>query len=85
MKSRVVTIVLCGLLLFLGGCSKLNKENYDKLKIGMSYDEVIAIMGNADSCDAVMGAKNCIWGTSTKNITVKFMADNVVFFNSTGL
>jgi hypothetical protein len=85
MKRKVITFVLCGLLLFVGGCSKLSKENYDKLKIGMSYNEVVAIMGNADTCDAAMGAKNCIWGTSTKNITVKFMADNVVFFDCKGL
>ncbi|MGL5538127.1 MAG: lipoprotein, partial [Aeromonas veronii] len=33
-------IVIGGLIaLLLTGCSKLNRENYDQLKMGMSYAE----------------------------------------------
>lgn len=44
-KRGILLIVLATLLI---GCSKLNKENYDKLKVGMGYEEVVAILGKPD-------------------------------------
>ena len=63
--------------LALVGCSKMNQENYNKIKIEMDYQQVIEIIGNPDKCDAAIGTKSCIWGTEKKNITIKFIADKV--------
>jgi hypothetical protein len=53
--------------------------------MGMSYEDVVKILGNANTCDATMGAKSCMWGSEQKNISIKFIADKVVFFTSKGL
>ncbi len=75
--------MLCAALVM--GCSKVTRENYDKIEMGMEYTQVIALIGEPDSCDAALGTKNCIWGNDAKNITVKFVGDNVVLPSMTGL
>ena len=64
------------------GCSRLNKQNYDRIKVGMDYSEVTAILGADPRCDAIAGAKECTWGDAEKNIKVKFIADKVVLKSS---
>ncbi len=82
---NVPALVLVMLLLVGAGCGRLNKENYDKLKMGMTYEEVIAVLGSPAACDATMGAKSCTWGTEQKNIKINFVADRVVIFTCKGL
>ena len=67
------------------GCSNVNKENYDKLKMGMTYTEVTDILGTPDNCSETMGAKNCLWGDDEVNIKVKFVVDKVVWMSNAGL
>ena len=67
------------------GCSKLTTENYDQLKIGMPYAEVIAILGKADECEGALGIKNCMWGNEKKYIHVSFAGDTVLMFSGKGL
>ncbi|MCG8312197.1 MAG: hypothetical protein MI976_03190 [Pseudomonadales bacterium] len=74
-----------GSLLLLAGCSKLNKENYDKLKTGMEKSELEAIIGSADTCEEALAAESCVWGDDSKNIKVKFVAGKAVFFSNKGL
>ena len=69
----------------LVSCSKLTKENYDKVKLGMDYNEVVEIIGDPEKCDSLLNAKNCIWGDESKSIEIKFVADKVVFTSSKGL
>ncbi len=69
----------------LGGCSKVNHENFDKIKVGMEYAQIEKIIGKPDKCDAVLGMKNCVWGNEGKNITIKFVAEKVVFPTMKGL
>ena len=66
-------------------CSKLTRENYDKVKVGMDYSEVINIIGDPEKCDSLLNAKNCLWGDESKSIEIKFVADKVVFTSSNGL
>lgn len=86
MKNINKTFVI-GLLfsITLFGCSKLNRENYDNIKVGMDYQEVISIIGEPDKCDSALVAKNCIWGNESKNITIKFISDKVVLPSMKGL
>ena len=79
-------ILLGGLIaLLLTGCSKLNRENYDKLKMGITYAEASAILGKAERCDDALGTTSCVWGGDGKNIKIRFSADKATFFSSEGI
>jgi hypothetical protein len=81
------TVVLCVFILglVLAGCSKITQANYDKIEMGMTYQEVVDIIGAPDEMQDVMGAKNCVWGKDSKVINIKFIGDKVVFHSAKGL
>lgn len=81
--TAVSCILILGLL--LGGCSKITQANYDKIETGMTYQEVVDILGAPDEMQDVMGAKNCVWGKEPNVINVKFIGDKVVFHSAKGL
>ena len=86
--KRIHFFVLLAVLTCMGlisGCSKLTMENYNLLKAGMDYQEVIEILGEADVCSAVVGMKNCKWRDDDRYITIKFVGDKVVLFSGHGL
>ena len=84
---KLAVLVICIFsILALTGCSKVNKENYDKIKIGMSYEDAVKVLGKPDTCEEpVLKTKNCIWGSSDKQIKIKFVADNVAWRSSKGI
>lgn len=85
--KHIKTLLFMGLFLSITllGCSKLNRENYDRIKVGMDYQEIISIIGEPDTCDTVLAAKNCIWGDENKNITIKFIGDKVIIPSMKGI
>ena len=83
-KGCLVALMVASWI-FAMGCSKLTAENYNKLEMGMNYDEVVAILGTADSCDGAMSAKSCLWGNDTRHIKIKFIGEKVVLFSGKGL
>ncbi len=80
----VLTFIIFSSLAMLG-CSNMTQENYNKLSVGMDYEEVVEILGKPDECKSVLNARHCIWGDSAKSITVQLVADKVVFLFSKGL
>jgi hypothetical protein len=74
---KLLIILLFCTLAFLG-CSKITRENFDKVEMGMDYKKVIEIIGEPDTCDGALGAKKCVWGNETKNITISFMGEKVI-------
>lgn len=76
-KSRniLLTLIFCMTLI---ACSKLNNENYSKIKIGMPFNEVTALLGSPTHCDDVMGVKSCRWGDDKRNVTINFVGDQVI-------
>ena len=62
----------------MAGCSKLTMDNYTKVKTGLEYSQVVAIIGKPDSCSEALFVKSCIWGNEQKNITVNFVSDKVM-------
>ena len=82
-KGFLIFLIFCTIL--ITGCSKVTLENYEKLKVGMSYEEVVGIIGAADECSEKMGTKSCTWGSGEKYIKVKFVADNAVYFSKKGI
>ena len=79
----LILVIFCSIV-FLG-CSKINRENFDKIKMAMGYEDVVGIIGEPDTCDGALGAKKCVWGNETKNITISFMAEKVIFPAMKGL
>ncbi len=81
-RTGIVILLLVGVL---AGCSKLTQENYDRLQAGMSYLDVVAILGPPDDCVQTLGVKSCTWGDEQKNIKATFMADAAIVFSATGI
>ena len=80
------SLLAISLVVLLSACSKVNKENYDKLELGMSKEEVQAVIGGSDNCDETMGTLSCVWGDKDgKHIKVLFVADAAVNFSNSGL
>ncbi len=78
-------LIFMALFLIVLGCSKLTPETYDQLRVGMTYDEVVKILGRPDACEGALGFKECKWGTRNKYINVKFGGESVVFYSAKGL
>jgi hypothetical protein len=81
----IVLILIVAVLLVLTGCSKINKDNYDKIEVGMTYDEVEEILGTPDETKDVIGTRSCVWGQTPETISIKFVGDKVVFHSARGL
>jgi hypothetical protein len=82
LPSALVILSLCFLVV---ACGNLSQENYDKIKVGMSYQEVEKILGSNPTCDSAMGVKSCTWGTAEKHVKVQFVADKVTLHSAKGL
>ncbi len=80
MLKRYIFLAALATLIF--GCSRLTQDNYDKLKMGMDYNEVVSLLGKPDNCSETLGAKKCIWGNEQKNITVSFLGDKIILHSS---
>ena len=78
-------LLLLSLCFLAVACGNLSQENYEKIKVGMSYQEVEKILGSNPTCDAAMGMKNCTWGTAEKHVKVQFVADKVAMHSAKGL
>lgn len=75
-----------GLILALAACSnKLTVENYDKLAVGMPYDDVVQLFGKPDKCDDALGFRNCAWGDDKRSVHVQFAGGKVLLFSSSNL
>jgi hypothetical protein len=77
----VIVLIIC---LTVGCSTKVTQENYAKLYVGMTYGEVIEIFGPADSCDAVLTAKHCVWKDGNKQIAIQFLGEKVILFSGMG-
>ena len=70
----------------LPGCSdKLSLDNYNRLKVGQSYDEVKTILGDPARCDEVIAVRSCVWGSEQRGIKVAFMAGQVALLSAHNL
>ena len=80
------SVFILTLVMFLTGCSKLTKVNYEKLEVGMNQNEVSEVIGSSENCSKSMGTLTCIWGDEEdKHIKVRFIGDAAVTFSNHGL
>lgn len=86
-KSRAVSsmLLIAALCFMTVACGNLTQQNYDRIKVGMSYQEVEKILGSNPTCDSALGVKSCTWGTAEKHIKVQFVADKVTLYSAKGL
>lgn len=69
----------------LSGCSKVTKENYDKIESGMLYDEVVKLIGKPEGCFDALGISSCEWKNGKAKIDIKFISDEVTFMAASSL
>lgn len=84
-RNPVRRIAVLAAVLLLTACSKLNVENYSKLKVGMPYDEVRSILGEPARCDDALGLRNCHWGDDKRWIRVVFVGERVAVTTASNL
>ena len=82
---KIQTVLAMSLMLVLLGCSKLTLENYNKITVGMSYDETTQLIGAPDKCDDIMGVRNCQWGDDKRFVNISFVGGKVLLFSSSNL
>ena len=84
MKYGAKLVLVAGILL-LAGCSRITPENYQQLKVGMTFDDVTALLGQPDDCpEALVGVKTCYWQSGSKRIEINFMMDRVAIYTKEG-
>jgi hypothetical protein len=86
-RSKITSwgLLLLSLCFLAVACGNLTQENYEKINVGMSYQEVEKILGSNPTCDSAMGMKTCTWGTAEKHVKVSFVADKVTLYSAKGL
>ena len=82
--SRMAFLLVSGLLLNACGHT-VSIENYNKLQIGQSYDEVRQLIGEPARCDEVLGVRSCVWGDGQRGISVSFVAGKVLLMSARNL
>lgn len=85
LKAVAVLFLAFSLCFFATGCDNLTQENYSKIKLGMSFQEVEKLLGSGPTCDSAVGMKNCTWGSTDKHVKVQFVADKVALYSAKGL
>ena len=95
MITRVLAVMTIGFAMFLAGCggSKVNKDNFAKLKAGMTQQEVEAILGKGEVAASTAAAlpgmslssKTEVWKDGNKSITVVFLNDKAQAITSKDL
>ena len=85
MMMKISSAFMLGVLALLAACSKITQDNYDKLQMGMSYEQVEGVLGQPKSCSDVLGVKNCTWGDAQRHIDVSFLGNKALAFSAEGL
>jgi len=84
-ERKMSCVIVALFLLGAVGCSRVSKQNFDKLKVGMAYEEVVTILGSPGSCSETLGTKSCVWGSEKRQIKVSFIASKAVAYSNKGL
>ena len=51
----------------------------------MSYQQVTELIGDANSCEEMIGTRSCVWGDDATGIKAGFVADKAIAFSHKGL
>ncbi|WP_285426302.1 hypothetical protein [Pseudomonas sp. efr-133-TYG-103a] len=79
------SLALLSFCVLLAACSKINQENYSRIKAGMSKAEIEQLLGKPTECSGALGMSSCTWGDQKTFISVQYAADKVVLHTGQGL
>lgn len=79
---RLAPVAFC---VVLAACSKVNQENYSKIKTGMTKAEVEDLLGKPAECSGALGVSSCTWGDDKAFISIQYAGDKVLLFSAQGL
>ena len=79
------TLAVVAFCVVLAACSKINQENYSKIKAGMNKAEVEQLLGTPTECSGALGMSSCTWGDEKSFISVQYAADKVLMYSGQGL
>ncbi len=86
MKSSIGYVGLAFAVVYLVGCSKITRQNYDKIEMGMPRSDVEMVLGKPTNCEKVIGTYSCIWGDpDSKYIKINFIGGRASVFTHQGL
>jgi len=81
---KLAILAISGILLCACG-SRVNLDNYNKLKTGQSYSEVKAILGEATNCDEMLAFASVSGATRNVASTVNLVSDKVLLLSAHNL
>lgn len=80
-KTVTVTVVLLSLALAVIGCARLTRANFDRIEEGMSYSEVVALLGEPHDSKSVgfgpLSASTATWEDERALISIQFVNERV--------
>lgn len=80
-KIGFIFFLILSLSLLVTACSRINQTNFEKIKSGMSMQEVVAILGEPTSSDSInlgiFSGTSATWKDTNAEITVQFLNDKV--------
>lgn len=78
---RFALVALACLALAAGPCSRINQTNFDKVNNGMTYDEVVSILGKPTDSKSVgvgpLSATTAEWVDAEAEISIQFLNGKV--------
>jgi hypothetical protein len=83
-SGRPIKLALVAMALTACG-SRLSLDNYNKLQVGQSYEEVKQILGDPSRCDEALAMRVCVWGDDQRSVSVSFALGKVVLLLANNL
>ena len=89
-KGTVIVLALTAMVVLVAACSveppsRVTKENYDQLKLGMTLEAVMEILGAAPYHSKRLGVQQYTWADGERHIHAKFIAGRAIYYSSKGL
>jgi outer membrane protein assembly factor BamE (lipoprotein component of BamABCDE complex) len=87
-RIHVLAVIMLVLSL-MAGCTlktgKVTRENFDKLKYGMTYEAAVAILGEPQDFSSRFGVRQYTWTSGERQIHAKFLWNRAIYFSNRGL
>lgn len=87
--KRAGRMILATLAMAIGlmACSdaRLTLDNYERLAVGMTRDDVETILGEPSECAGAVMLDNCRWGDEQRFIQAQFVGGKAMAYQYQGL